>query len=77
MEQSVERIHKKMEELLPDKKFKLYKMLYIDFIEKEDVAKAMGYKSTEKNRKAGYKHIKNMEKAFIKIAKGMLYDGLL
>ena len=29
----------------------------------------MGYKSTEKNRKAGYKHIKNMEKGFIEDGK--------
>jgi hypothetical protein len=77
MEQSVERLHKKMEDTLSPKKFQIYKMLYIDFLDKEEVAKSMGYKSTEKNRKAGYKHIKNMEKAFIKIAKGMLYDGLL
>ena len=34
-------------------------------------------KSTEKNRKAGYKHIKNMEKTFIKMAKELLDDGLL
>ena len=59
------------------KKFKLYKMLYIDFLDKEEVSKEMGYKSTEKNRKAGYKHIKNMEKGFIEMAKKMLEDGLI
>jgi DNA-directed RNA polymerase specialized sigma24 family protein len=77
MEQSVERIHAKMKEKLSPKKFQIYKMLYIDFLEKEDVAKAMGYKSTEKNRKAGYKHIKNMEKTFTKMAKDLLEDGLI
>tara|TARA_R110002051_G_scaffold78419_2_gene141958 strand:- start:2225 stop:2929 length:705 start_codon:yes stop_codon:yes gene_type:complete len=77
MEQSVERLHQKMKEKLSPKKFQIYKMLYIDFLEKEEVAKSMGYKSTEKNRKAGYKHIKNMEKTFIKMAKELLDDGLL
>ena len=77
LERSVERIHEKMEERLSPKKFTVYKMLYIDFLEKEEVAKAMGYKSTEKNRKAGYKHIKNMEKGFIEMAKAMLDEGLL
>ena len=35
------------------------------------------HKSTEKNRKAGYKHIKNMEKGFIVMAKKVLEDGLI
>ena len=77
LERSVDKLHEKMEKILPPKKFQIYKMLYIDFIDKEEVAKAMGYKSTEKNRKAGYKHIKNMEKWFIEQAKKMLDDGLL
>ena len=77
LERSVDKLHEKMERILPPKKFQIYKMLYIDFIDKEEVAKAMGYKSTEKNRKAGYKHIKNMEKWFIEQAKKILDDGLI
>tara|TARA_R110000824_G_scaffold129934_1_gene291539 strand:- start:237 stop:935 length:699 start_codon:yes stop_codon:yes gene_type:complete len=77
LERSVDKLHEKMEKILPLKKFQIYKMLYIDFIDKEEVAKAMGYKSTEKNRKAGYKHIKNMEKWFVEQAKKILDDGLI
>tara|TARA_R110000824_G_scaffold287050_1_gene475204 strand:- start:91 stop:525 length:435 start_codon:yes stop_codon:yes gene_type:complete len=77
LERQVIKIHEKMEKKLSEKKFKIYKMLYIDFLEKEEVAREMGYKSTEKNRKAGYKHIKNMERGFIEMAKKMLEDGLI
>ena len=35
----------------------------------------MGYKTTEKNRMAGYKQIKNIKKAIITKVKKHLYNG--
>ena len=77
LEGNIDKIHEKMKEVLPEKKYKIYKMLYIDHIDQEEVAKQMGYKSSEKNRKAGYKHIKNMEKSFVEEVKKILDDGLM
>ena len=37
-------------------------MLYIENKDDEEVAKEMGFKSTESGRKAGYKQIKNLKK---------------
>jgi len=42
--------------------YKVYIMLFFDDKSEEEVAKLMGYKTTEKNRKAGYKQIKNLKK---------------
>lgn len=77
LEGSIDRIHEKMEEALSPKRFKIYKMLYIDHMDKEEVALKLGYKSSEKNRKAGYKQLKNMEKIFVEEVRGMLEEGLI
>lgn len=53
-----------MRELLNDRHYKIYSLLYIEHKEEEDVAKEMGYKTSEKGRKAGYKQIKNLKKLF-------------
>ena len=46
--------------------------LYIDFLEEEQVAKKMGYKTSEKNRQPGYKQIKNIKKSIIIKVKNLL-----
>jgi hypothetical protein len=35
----------------------------------------MGYKTTEKNRSAGYKQIKNLKKSIIQKVKKYIYSG--
>ena len=37
-------------------------MLFFENASEDDVAKYMGYKTSEKNRAAGYKQIKNLKK---------------
>ena len=59
-----EKLHIEMKKHLSEKQYKIYKMLYIDLLEEDEVAKKMGYKSNEKGRKAGYKQIKNLKKQF-------------
>ena len=50
----------------------VYNYLYIEFLSEEQVAKKMGYKTTEKNRQPGYKQIKNIKKNIIKKVKNLL-----
>ena len=50
----------------------VYRYLYIENLEEEDVAKKMGYKTNEKNRSPGYKQIKNIKKSIIKKVKKLL-----
>jgi len=62
-------MHLHMREYLNDRHFIIYKMLFIDYIDEETVAKVLGYKSNEKGRKAGYKQIKNLKNFYKKVAR--------
>ena len=64
MEESINKIHGYMKGEIAEKKYKIYKMLYIDYLEESEVALAMGYKTSEKGRTAGYKQIRNLKKFF-------------
>ena len=75
MEISARNIHKKMEKTLKPIEWRVYKYLYIDGKDEEQTAKLMGYRTTEKNRIAGYKQIKNIKKIIILKVKKYLYNG--
>ena len=64
-----------MKKCLPEKQYKVYKMLYIDHMDEVEVAKIMGYKTSEKGRKAGYKQLKNLKKMFKEKAIMILQKG--
>jgi DNA-directed RNA polymerase specialized sigma24 family protein len=75
VEVAAERLHKKMKAILKANEWLVYKYLYIDFLQEEEVAKKMGYKTTEKNRQPGYKQIKNIKKSIIVKVKNLLNKG--
>ncbi len=64
IDHATHKLHIEMRKVLPVKQYEIYDMLFIQHMEEEDVAKALGYKSNEKGRKAGYKQIKNLRKKF-------------
>ncbi len=64
MDDAIDRIHYHMQQELSERKFKIYKMLFIDGKSDEEVGVEMGYKTSEKNRSAGYKQIRNLKKMF-------------
>ena len=72
IEKSALKLHKRMKEVLRPHEWKIYHYLYIDFMEELDVAKKMGYKTSEKNRSPGYKQIKNVKKKIIQKVKDVL-----
>lgn len=51
-----------MKENLSEKHFSIYSMLFIQNMSEEEIAKKLGYKTSEKGRKAGYKQIKNLKR---------------
>lgn len=73
------RLHQLMKKHLTDKHFFIYKMLFVDYIDEEEVARILNYKTNETGRKAGYKQIKNLKNLYKKIAKGLVdkYDILI
>ena len=58
------KLHTAMKKVLNSRQYEIYAMLFIEHLEEEEVAKKLGYKTTEKGRKAGYKQIKNLKKQF-------------
>jgi DNA-directed RNA polymerase specialized sigma24 family protein len=72
IEESQDRLNVYMEKILSAKQFTVYKLLYIENKDEEAVAQVMGYKTSEKGRKAGYKQIKNLKKVFKQKAQEIL-----
>ena len=70
--QSQEKLNKCMKEQLSKKQYLVYELLFIKHIDEEEVAQKMGYKTSEKGRKAGYKQIKNLKKIFKQKAQEIL-----
>lgn len=68
------KLHEKMKERLTEKQFMVYKMIFIDGISEEQAAINIGYKTSEKNRKAGYGQITNLKKIFRKEAEKILQE---
>jgi len=66
---SVSRIHLAMEKKLKPEHFRIYKMLYIQEMDEESVAKILGYKENKYNKKNRYKQIENYKRKFIQEAK--------
>ncbi len=59
---SIQKLNDVLKSQLSEIHFKVYIMLFFENRSEEEVAQFMGYKTTEKNRKAGYKQIKNLKK---------------
>jgi len=66
-------LHHRMHEVLTARHYFVYKMLFIDGISEEEIARVLGYKSNEKGRKAGYKQIKNLKNQYKNIAKKIIH----
>ena len=75
LQESINKIHKKMHQSLKPIEWKVYKCLYIDNLSEKETARKMGYKTSEKNRSPGYKQIKNIKKSIIEKAKKFLNNG--
>lgn len=61
---SVDMLNDEMKKVLTLKQYNAYVMLFFEKKDEEEVARFMGYKTTEKNRMIGYKQIKNLKKLF-------------
>lgn len=72
LESAEVRLHKEMKDKLSEKHYSIYEMLFIKNIPDEEVANLLGYKTSEKGRKAGYKQIKNLKKQFKEKAEKIL-----
>ena len=76
---SVLKLNDILKHQLSEPHYTVYIMLFFEHKSEEEVAKFMGYKSNEKNRKAGYKQIKNLKKMLKEKAENIIneYDIIL
>lgn len=75
IDKAAKNIHNKMRQILKPIEWKFYSLYYIEHKSEEESAKLMGYKTSEKNRKIGYKQVKNLKKAIMIKVKKHLYNG--
>jgi len=67
-------LHEKMKKILKPNEWTIYRMVFVEHENDEKVAKALGFKSNEEGRRAGYKQIQNIRKNIIKKVKKALYN---
>ena len=72
LESAQEKLNIEMKAVLSEKNFSIYQMLFIESLTDEEVAEKLGYRTTEKGRKAGYKQLKNLKKQFKEKAEKIL-----
>jgi hypothetical protein len=65
-----------MEKILRGSEWRIYQLLYIEHKSEEDVSKALGFKSSEKGQKDGYRRIRKVKSIIIERAKKILQDEL-
>lgn len=61
-DESINRLNLLLKDQLSETHYAVYIMLFFEHKTEDEVAQFMGYKSNEKNRKTGYKQIKNLKK---------------
>ena len=64
-----------MKTILKPNEWIVYEGLFVNNLEEEEVSDLLGFKSNEKNRKPGYKQIKNIRKKIIDKVKKCLDRG--
>jgi len=72
IENNMIKIHRKMEEVLKPLEWKVYEGLFIKGKKEEEVAKELGYVTSEKKRSPGYKQIKNIRKSIVEKVKKLI-----
>ena len=75
IEAAAKKLHDRMKLILKPNEWTVYKGLFIDNKEEEEVADLLGFKSNETNRKPGYKQIKNIRKKILEKVKRVLLKG--
>jgi hypothetical protein len=72
----LKRLNSKLGAVLKPNEWVVYENLYLNNKSEQEVAKILGYKTSEKNRSPGYKQIKNIKKSIIDKAKEIVAENI-
>lgn len=75
IQKGAENLHVKMQTVLKPVEWNIYKALFVDNKSEEQLAKEMGFKTSEEGRYPGYKQLKNLKKAIMIKVKKTIYGG--
>ena len=65
-------LHEKMKEVLTKSEWEIYRRLYVDHKSEEEAAQELGFKTTERGRKMGYKRIRQVKTLVLKKARALI-----
>ena len=72
----LKRLNLKLKKVLKSNEWTVYENLYLKNKTEQEVAKILGYKTSEKNRSPGYKQIKNFKKSIIEEANEIIFEDI-
>jgi len=72
---STQSLSSALKKILKPAEWTVYELLCLQNKREEEVAKILGFKTTEKNRSPGYKQIKNLKRSILIKAKKCIYNG--
>jgi hypothetical protein len=72
MDGMIKEVHEKLKGRLNKVQWKAYNLLYVDHLDEEKVAQALGYHTNEYKRSPGYKQIKNLKKQIVQAVREIL-----
>jgi DNA-directed RNA polymerase specialized sigma24 family protein len=75
LDEATIRLTNKIQGQLNTRHFEAFKMLFVQNKSEEEVARYLGFKTSEKKRSAGYKQIKNLKKIFQEKAKKIIEEN--
>jgi hypothetical protein len=75
LDEATIRLTTKIKTQLNSRHFEAFKMLFVQNKSEEEVARYLGFKTSEKKRSAGYKQIKNLKKIFQEKAKKIIEEN--
>lgn len=74
LERAIEGLHDKMKEALTRSEWEIYRRLYVEHKSEEDTAQELGFKTTERGRKMGYKRIRQVKTLVLKKARSLITE---
>jgi len=74
LETSIKSLHFRIQKVLTNSEWEIYRRLYIENKDEEETAKELGFKTSEKGRKMGYKRIRQVKTIILQKAKKILRD---
>lgn len=72
LEHAITGLHEKMKEVLTKSEWEIYRRLYVEHKSEEEAAQELGFKTTERGRKMGYKRIRQVKTLVLKKARALI-----